>query len=187
MAEPEIPVDRFWLLTWTTYGTWLPGDARGFVSNVDRGDGTGYRLNMYGETPVADVPGLERMALEKLTGPPVLLAMDHAASLLEQFLETARFRGWRLESAAVMRNHVHLVLGVPGDPEPDTLLRDFKSYGSRRLNRAFARPQGGTWWTESGSRRKLPDENAVRAAIGYVRDQSHPLIVWVAPRWDESR
>ena len=27
-------MDRFWFLTWTTYGTWLPGDARGFVSPV---------------------------------------------------------------------------------------------------------------------------------------------------------
>jgi hypothetical protein len=27
-------MDRFWLLTWTTYGTWLPGDERGFVSEV---------------------------------------------------------------------------------------------------------------------------------------------------------
>ena len=26
-----IPVDRYWFLTWTTYGTWLPGDERGFV------------------------------------------------------------------------------------------------------------------------------------------------------------
>ena len=23
-----------WLLTWTTYGTWLPGDEHGFVGNV---------------------------------------------------------------------------------------------------------------------------------------------------------
>ena len=23
-----------WLLTWTTYGTWLPGDKHGFVGNV---------------------------------------------------------------------------------------------------------------------------------------------------------
>ena len=23
-----------WLSTWTTYGTWLPGDERGFVGNV---------------------------------------------------------------------------------------------------------------------------------------------------------
>jgi len=29
--------DRHWLLTWTTYGTWLPGDARGFVSPIPTG------------------------------------------------------------------------------------------------------------------------------------------------------
>jgi hypothetical protein len=27
-------MDRYWLLTRTTYGTWLPGDVRGFVSRV---------------------------------------------------------------------------------------------------------------------------------------------------------
>ncbi len=33
-------MDRYWPLTWTTYGTWLPGDARGFaVSNVRDGLG----------------------------------------------------------------------------------------------------------------------------------------------------
>ena len=26
-----IAADRHWLLTWTTYGTWLPGDDRGSV------------------------------------------------------------------------------------------------------------------------------------------------------------
>jgi hypothetical protein len=25
---------RYWFLIWTTYGTWLPGDDRGFVSPV---------------------------------------------------------------------------------------------------------------------------------------------------------
>src|SRR5262249_61062771 len=27
-------MDRYWLLTWTTYGSWLPGDARGSVASV---------------------------------------------------------------------------------------------------------------------------------------------------------
>src|SRR5947209_816005 len=30
----ETAMDRYWFLTWTTYGTWLPGDARGFVGRV---------------------------------------------------------------------------------------------------------------------------------------------------------
>jgi hypothetical protein len=27
-------MDRYWFLTSTTYGNWLPGDPRGFVSGV---------------------------------------------------------------------------------------------------------------------------------------------------------
>ncbi len=26
--------DNVWLLTWTTYGTWLPGDNRGFMGYI---------------------------------------------------------------------------------------------------------------------------------------------------------
>ncbi len=33
-----------------------------------------------------------------------------------------------------MANHVHIVVGVLNDPDPDTILRDFKSYASRKLN-----------------------------------------------------
>ncbi|MBU6293193.1 MAG: hypothetical protein KJS91_00805, partial [Planctomycetes bacterium] len=58
------------------------------------------------------------------------------------------------------------------------LLKDFKSYASRALNKQFEKPESGTWWTEGGSRRKLPDEAAVAAAIRYVLDQEHPLVVW---------
>jgi hypothetical protein len=32
-------VDRYWHLTWTTYGTRLAGSAGGFVSNVYADDG----------------------------------------------------------------------------------------------------------------------------------------------------
>jgi REP element-mobilizing transposase RayT len=175
-------MDRFWLLTWTTYGTWLPGDARGFVSNVDRGDGKGHRINTPNVPPIANMPGLQRMARET-AAMEVFLSLDHAQLLFDQFTETIRFRGWELQAAAIMRNHVHLVLGVPGDPEPDVLLRDMKSYGSRRLNQSFERLPSGTWWTESGSRRKLPNKEAVQAAVKYVENQEHPLLVWVAPRW----
>jgi len=100
---------------------------------------------------------------------------------MEQFRETARFRNWLLVAAAVMANHCHVVVGVPGDPEPDTLLRDLKAYASRRLNSRWPRPESGTWWTESGSKRKLKDNLAILGAARYVRDQEFPLAVWIDP------
>jgi REP element-mobilizing transposase RayT len=173
-------MNRVWLLTWTTYGTWLPGDERGFVSNVRDGDGPEVKHNTPGTPYDARQRGLAIAAREQMAGDTIWLTAEQAKALAGQFRETATFRGWSLQALAIMANHVHLVVGVLDDPEPDTLLRDFKSYGSRNLNGLFGKPASGTWWTASGSRRKLPDERAVQAAIRYVQNQQRPLVVWVA-------
>lgn len=80
-------------------------------------------------------------------------------------------------AAAVMSNHVHVVVGVPGDPDPATLLRDFKRSSSAALNRTQAVPRRA-WWTRSGSRRRLNAEPNVIAAMRYVRNQYRPLVTY---------
>ena len=172
-------VDRYWLLTTTTYGSRLPGDSRGFVSPVRDERGRSVLHNKPGTPFDADMPALARAAELRLKGPAIYLDFEQAQALLSQFQETAGHRGWLLRAVGIMNNHVHVVLGVPGDPDPEDLLRDLKSYGSRALNRRWGRPASGTWWTESGSKRKLPTEEAVIAAIRYVRAQPDPLLIWV--------
>jgi REP element-mobilizing transposase RayT len=172
--------DRCWLLTCTTYGTWLPGDERGFVSNFDGGDGIGVRLNEVGTEYSQKLRGLQIEASKNLKGPPIRLQPDHAKELLDQFIETANYRNWKLLSVAIMANHIHVLVGVPGDPEPHEMLRDFKSYGSRRLNRTAGKPVNGTWWTEGGSVRKKADDQAVYASIEYLMNQEFPLLTWRA-------
>jgi REP element-mobilizing transposase RayT len=173
-------MDRYWLLTWTTYGTWLPGDKRGFVSDVRDGPGPEVRHNTPGTPYDADDARVRQRALDNLIGQPVWLTPEQAQVLADQFRETAAHRQWQLLAIAIMANHVHLVVGVPGDPDPTKLLHDFKSYGTRALKARGHEPSGARWWTESGSRRKLPDERAVRAAVEYVRRQHRPLYVWIA-------
>jgi REP element-mobilizing transposase RayT len=80
-----------------------------------------------------------------------------------------------LLAGSIMANHVHLVVGVIGDPEPSELLKTFKSYASRVLNERWPRPASGTWWTSSGSTRKLGDDAAIVVATRYVRDQEFVL------------
>src|SRR5438874_7895212 len=178
-------MSRSWLLTSTFYGNWLPGDPRGFVSRVrDRRPGDEdcvVRLehDIPGTPCDEDLPGLWRAALAQMKGPRVLVDRDQAEALLGQFRETAAYRSWALLAVAVMANHIHIVVTVPGDPNPADVLGDFKGYGSRVLNRRWGRRPNGTWWTEGGSKRKLPDEEAVRAAVAYVARQSNPLVVWI--------
>jgi hypothetical protein len=80
-----------------------------------------------------------------------------------------------------MAQHIHLVVGVRGDPDPEKISGDFKSYGSRVLNRRWGKPGNGSWWTGgSGSKRKLPDQAAVPRALEYLRRQTNPLVHWFA-------
>ena len=176
---------RSWLLTNTTYGTWLPGDARGSVTSVrDRRHGeeeTPFRIehDLPGEPWEDEIPGLQRSALERMKGPPIYLDLDKAEILLAQFQETAGHRGWTLRAVSIMRNHFHMVVQVSDDPKPSKILVDFKAYGSRALNRCFGKPPGETWWTTKGSKRKLNDARAVEDAINYVLyKQPNALLVW---------
>ena len=86
-----------------------------------------------------------------------------------------------------METHLHLVVGVSGDPDPSDLMRDFKSYGSRTLNRNFVRPESGTWWTEQGSKRKVKNQRHYNAVVRYVLNQEQPLIVWCLGRVEVRR
>jgi REP element-mobilizing transposase RayT len=127
--------DRFWFMTWTTYGTWLPGDPRGNVTSVKDGPGPRHRNNIPGTPVDGDMPGLRGWAEEHMKGPAVRLTEDQAREVMSQFHETVSFRRWLLVAAAVMANHCHVVVGVSGDPDPEIILRDLKAYASRRLNR----------------------------------------------------
>jgi REP element-mobilizing transposase RayT len=176
---------RAWLLSNTTYATWLPGDPRGSVTSVrDFRPGevqTPFRIehDIPGEPWEDHLPGLCHSAQEKLKGSPIFLDLEKAVALLEQFQETASYRHWTLRAVAIMASHFHIVVGVSDDPEPRKILADFKAYGSRVLNRRFGKPPSETWWTEKGSKRKLPDQQALSAAINYVLyKQPNPLVVW---------
>jgi len=170
---------RAWLLTWTTYGTWLPGDVRGSVSRVRADQGPRQYHNTPSTPYDGPMPGLRTAAEAALKWRPILLNSIQAACVLAQLHETAAFRHWRLLAAAVMRNHVHLVVVADDAVKSADLLRTFKSYASRALNSENSKPIGGRWWTTSASRRSLPDERAVAAAVRYVREQPGALAVYV--------
>jgi REP element-mobilizing transposase RayT len=174
----------YWLLTWTTYGTRLPGDPRGFVSTVRNGGPRRVRHNTP-QTPMArDLPGLRRVAAEQMRERPFLLTRAQANLVAAEFVTTADVQAWPLVAFAVMRNHVHLVVGLPPPGDTHTAadaVRRLKAFSSRKLNEEF----GGRarWWTRSGSRRLLPREPAVIAATRYVAHQPGCLVSRVDPDW----
>jgi REP element-mobilizing transposase RayT len=178
-------MDRYWLLTNTCYGTWLPGAASGFVGRVweHRSSDPDQKRRVMHDVPGTPydekMPGLEQASRAYTKGPPIYLDVPKAETLLAQFQETAQHRGWSIRAVAIMYNHFHIVVGVLNDPSPSKILGDFKSWGTRALTNRFGEPLSETWWTERGSKRKLKNEAALAAAIHYVLyDQPNPLLTW---------
>jgi len=175
---------KCWLLTWTTYGSWLPGDDRGFVTRVRDQEGESVIHNQYGTPCDAYMPGLRAYAQEIQRQTASFLDLPQAEALSDQLQQTARVRNWRLHSLAIMANHVHLIVEADEDVPSSKLLGDFKAYGTRRLRELAQRPTA-RFWTERGSTRLLTNQQALSAAIQYVQRQAHPLVIWTNPSVSE--
>ena len=111
-----------YLLTWVTYGTWLPGDARGWVE---------YHQGWQLPDPILE---LESTAL--MTEDACRLNEDQRLAVQEQMAETCRHRGWHLHVANCRSNHVHVVLSATAT-KPKKLRSDLKAWATRCLKESF--------------------------------------------------
>lgn len=126
------------------------------------------------------MPGLEAASRRLAKGQSIALSTEQARILLAQWQDTPHRRAWNLLGAAIMPNHVHLVLVADDQTPAENIVRDMKAYGSRALNYRWPRPPSGTWWTAGGgSRRWLRSPTAVAAALRYLENQPDPLLVWL--------
>lgn len=155
--EAPMPDPVGFLLTWTTYGTWLPGDERGWVWK-----GKGFQQ---------PDPILRQAAHDRMTEPECTLD-DEQRDLVEKTIKDhCRIRKWHLHAVNCRTKHVHVVVSAHRDPED---IRDqFKAWCTRKLKELQRRrrePVRENWWTERGSQRYLGDEESLEAAIRYVQD-----------------
>ena len=152
-------------ITWTTYGTWLPGDARGWVQ--------------WGEWGVQPPdPERERDARERMAESTVVLTeAQRALALVEQTIrDHCRIRGWQLHAVNARTNHVHIV--VTADRDPDDVMNQFKAWCSRKLSDAaglvgaVATKAGRRrWFTEGGDKELIDSEEYLANAIKYVLER----------------
>jgi REP element-mobilizing transposase RayT len=122
--------------------------------------------------------GLYRSALASMKGDVISITQEQAEVLLRQFLETSTIRQWPMLAVAIMCDHIHIVIQVPDNADPEKVLGDIKAYGSRVLNRHWGKPDSGIWWTSRGSKRPKKDDAAIRNAVVYVLTQENPHVIW---------
>ena len=164
---PNSPFAMF--ITWTTYGTWLPGDPRGYVSNTLRDDGTFEPKRNQRGTPFSrDDPRTLAAAKRLQQHATVRLNAAQALTTAQSMKKASEQRHWFIVRAAIMTNHVHTLTTDCPDDGP-AILRIFKGVASAELSNQTGHP--GRWWTRGGSVRYLHDQRAINAVALYIRKQ----------------
>lgn len=142
-----------YMVTWTTYGSWLQGDERGYVKD---GKILGGAAQLVKANKSRQVRGAVK--LNKVQRETVKEAIEKAAQRV----------GQAVYAIAVCRNHVHMVVGYNKKPVED-MVRCYKNAGYFAL-----RGSGflGRVWTKGYDKRYCFDEESLGARIDYVRRQA---------------
>ena len=149
------------LFTWSTYGTWLPGDARGWVE---------YRRGFRLPDPI-----LELECAARMTEDACRLAPHQRERVHRQVAETCTHKGWVLHAVNCRTNHVHVLLSSTTPPK--IIREQLKAWCTRRLNEQQAErnvPEAerrSNWWAERGSIRWIFRDPDLEAALDYVVNQ----------------
>ena len=138
-----------YMLTWTTYGTWLQGDTRGYVKDGDvRGENA----------------GLERSNRRSQRGKTVRLTKSDKDIVREAILREAAERGHDVQAIMVCSNHVHVV--VVGDGRCATAVAaQYKGAATKAL-RVIGYDR--CVWGRGYDKRYCFDEKAMDARVAYV-------------------
>ncbi len=160
-------------VTWTCYGTWLPGDRRGHVSNTLLPEGGFQPKENTPGTPCRHGDEFTRQRAQTLQRQPtVYLTVEQALVVASSLCQAAQARHWRRSRSAVMANHVHAVLmDFPNDGPAVRRILKGSSQAALNDHVGFNR----RWWTAGGSNRYKNDWPAIEAAVLYVADQSGML------------
>jgi REP element-mobilizing transposase RayT len=151
------PVTYF--ITWTCYGTWLPGDDRGW---------TKWRKGQEIAQPL-----LADWCREHLVEKPVLLNAEQRVIVNDTILKHCQLKVWKLHAVNCRSNHCHTVVTAM-DHDGEQVRDQFKSWCARAM-KAHQREHKTEdelvrehWWTRKGSVRYLFDEESLEASIRYT-------------------
>ena len=142
-----------YMITFTTYGTWLQGDKRGYVKD--------------GEILTEDT-NLLKANKSKLSASPVILSARRKKIVQKAILEKAQNLGQNILALAVASNHVHMVIECDDIPVEDAL-RYYKNAA-----RIALRKDGFIYrlWTRGYDKRFCFTKDKLQKRIDYVKSHN---------------
>ena len=141
------------MITWTTYGSWLQGDKRGYVKN-----GKILCKN--------DV--LLQSNLKRLKNPATRLDAKHCSIVKRVIIKKSQEIRQQIYAIAVCSNHVHIV-AQRTDESIEKVVSYYKNSGRIALReRGFV----GRVWTRGFDKRFCFDLDELESKIKYVKDHN---------------
>ena len=148
-----------YFITFRCYGTWLPGDERGWTDRPVQPRDLSLRSGH---------PDLRSMAQEAIAQVPFVMDHAHREAVDVAVRDVCAHRGWTLHALNVRTNHVHLV--VSAESTPEQVMTSLKAWSTRRLREAGLIAEGFKPWSRHGSTRYLWRGDQIEAACSYVLD-----------------
>ena len=147
-----------YLITFRTFGTWLPGDSR---TSVKRNG-----WNRFGHPRYRENESLHKWMLEEMTQKPFILDPEMRRKVDESIVDICDRRSYFLKAANVRTNHAHVVLSAPQKPER---IADALKANATKFLRLHGLVSADTKvWSRGRSRRYLWKPKHVAAAIEYT-------------------
>ena len=140
-----------YMITWTTYGTWLQGDERGYVKN-------GKIL------PASEA--LRQTNKQSQSQEAIRLSKLQQQLVQKAILKEAQNQGQRTYALVVQSNHVHLVVEYIPRPLSETVAR-YKNAARLALH---AMGHKGRVWSGGYDKRFCFDQKTLAQRIKYVQD-----------------
>jgi REP element-mobilizing transposase RayT len=138
-----------YMITWTTYGTWLQGDERGYVKN--------------GKI-LPTKQALEDSNRQNLLKEPVKLTKTHRQIVQNAILDKAKQLNQEIYALSVSSNHIHIVAEYIAMPI-GLVVRHYKGSAQAALRKVGV---PGRIWTKGFDKRYCFDERTLDSRIDYV-------------------
>ena len=155
------PITLF--ITWTTYGSWLPGDSRGWMK---------WKKGEQQPQPV-----LEDWCKWRMKEKAVLLSPEHRTAVEDVIRKHSEHRGWELYAVAARSNHVHVAvkvvpkIGIQDYRVADGVKRvrdQFKANATRVLRQGENPVQNKKGWTKGGDIQFIDTDDDLEQVVIYI-------------------
>ena len=166
-----IGIPLAYLITFRTYGSWLPGDENGHINRFE---------NVYQTPYVKTSSDLHQYAKRLLKTEPFVMNEQTREIVLQTIISTSQMYSWDLHALHVRTNHVHLLITT--NESVEKVLTKFKITCSEQLN--YIEQKKLPRWARHGSTRYIFKEQNFYNALNYViHEQGKKMAIYVSDVW----